>query len=258
MRVARGILHWCISVLTFPVSRYHWAAAEDARREQRWDDLARHIEAIHGYYWQNRDTHFLLGCGYARTGRVAEAVDEFRRVELPLSNPMNEQEMRLNLAWCLYALGRPDEASGEISEETISDWRPEYRRRAEEMRAGAHTTSEFLNSTWPIVREASENLDWQTIVERLEPFHRAGSGTDVTHLLMAEACAGLGRWEECLSELDSIDMPLAEEMHRIRSRWTRCLALARTGQPDEYAKELSNLDLSECPDWIKRRLPTEK
>lgn len=91
---------------TFPLARYLWAAAEDARRGEAWTDVARLVERMHGHHWENNNSRFLLGLAYTNLERWPDAVTEFERISGALEVDECEQARWLNYAMCLGHLGR--------------------------------------------------------------------------------------------------------------------------------------------------------
>ena len=121
--------------LAIPVVRYHWAAAEDARRREDWLTMVRHIQAVHRWHWQSDESLFLLGSGYSKLERYEEAVDQLRRIEKPLVKGACEQERWLNLAVSLYHLGRSSEALEILPASRVEEMFPDYADAAAELRA---------------------------------------------------------------------------------------------------------------------------
>ena len=96
-----------LRVVSFPSAQYRWAAAEDARREGRWTDVARLIESMHRTHWQNDNSHYLLGLACTNLGRYEDAVNEFEQISEKLDIDECEQARWLNHALSLSQIGRP-------------------------------------------------------------------------------------------------------------------------------------------------------
>ncbi|MDJ0787691.1 MAG: hypothetical protein QNK05_12850 [Myxococcota bacterium] len=125
------------TLVWLPLSRYHWAAALDARREENWEGLASSIRRMHRCHWESDESWFLLGSALAKLERFQEGCSAFEQIGAPLSDAPCEQQRRLNHAVCLIRLGRAAEALDLLPGDRIESDFGGYARDAAELRATA-------------------------------------------------------------------------------------------------------------------------
>ena len=106
VKIARTIWLWARKIVIMPVGRIWWADAADARLRGSWDVVARRVEAIHRWHWENDNSRFLLAEAYGRLGRHPEAIEQIGRIREVLTSPMREQERLLQTAHSLNHLDR--------------------------------------------------------------------------------------------------------------------------------------------------------
>lgn len=134
MGKARRILVWVRKVLIMPVGRVWWAGAVDARRLGQWDLVARRVEAIHRWHWENDNSRMLLAEAYGRLGRHKEAVAQLESIRGMLTPPIREQERLLQLTHSLNHLDRVQDALDSFPPlELIAEVFPDYFQEAQDL-----------------------------------------------------------------------------------------------------------------------------
>ncbi len=133
-RAASSLGRFVMRIVNRSSARLRWAEAEDARREDRWSDVARLIEQMHRTNWENDNSHYLLGCAYVALERWQEAVCELDLIASPLTRDEDEQARCLNHALALSQTGRSREALGMLpARELIATTFSAFPERAVEM-----------------------------------------------------------------------------------------------------------------------------
>ena len=127
MKIARTIWVWARKIAIMPVGRIWWADAADARRRCDWEVVARRVEAVHRWHWENDNSRFLLAEAYGRLGRHREAIEQIERMRSVLMPPIREQERLLQTAHSLNHLDRVQEALEALPPpDSIEDVFPDY------------------------------------------------------------------------------------------------------------------------------------
>lgn len=249
-----GLRNRIVSLLARPIQRWHWAAAGDARRAEAWGDVASHLEALHRWYWEVDESHFLLASAYAQLGRWQDSVAEFEKIRAPLAAGDCEQQRHLTRAHCHYRLGEWQRVRDVLGRARVSDWSsPTYRVEAEGLLQAASTLLHFENEIWPAVQSARNAEDWEATIELLEPLHSERLGTYDTLLFAADAYWALGDWDACIEAVDAAGEPSEAPDPSVgtRLRWLRALALKELGRAREYEEIVSVLDPMDCPEDIR-------
>jgi len=247
-----------LSILARPIQRWHWAAAEDDRRSERWESMVGHLEALHRLYFESDESHFLLGSGYAQMGRDEDAIQELAKIKKPLSDPGCEGQRKFTLATCHYRLGRWRSVIEVVSDVDSQDWPTDcYRREATRLLESATVIADFEKDSWPLVQQAIQDQDWDKALEQLRPLHTRGLGTCTTLIVEAEAYAARNDWAKVLAVLDGLgDVPAsAGTSVQARFGWLRALAFLKLGYIAEYNELISTLEgVSDPPPDIYREL----
>ena len=115
-----------------PVGRIWWADAADARLRGNWEVVARRVEAVHRWHWENDNSRFLLAEAYGRLGLHREAIEQIERMRSVLTPPIREQERMLQTAHSLNHLDRVQEALETLPPpDSIEDVFPDYVEEAQ-------------------------------------------------------------------------------------------------------------------------------
>ena len=134
VRIVSTLYVWVRKIIIMPVGRVWWAGAVDARRVGRWDVVARRVEAMHRWHWENDNSRFLLAEAYGRLGRHGDAIAQIERIGGVLSLPIREQERLLQTAHSLNHLDRIEEALDAFpARESIPEVFPDYVEEAREL-----------------------------------------------------------------------------------------------------------------------------
>lgn len=134
VEIAKTLWGWVRKVAIMPVGRIWWADAADARGRGDWETVARRVEALHRWHWENDNSRFLLAEAYGQLGRHREAIAQIERMAGELISPLRQQERLLQTAHSLNHLDRVREALEVLPGfDSLEDVFPDYFEEAREL-----------------------------------------------------------------------------------------------------------------------------